>query len=383
MHVVVIGGGALGVAAAAAAHARGLDTTLVERSRPGAGTTSRGVGIVRENQWDPTNVRLVRRSIELLAAWEVGPWRYRRTGSATLVPPSLVGTLRALAKTQEELGVRIERLTPSDARRLPGFADAELSDVAEVLHHPDDGWGLPRLYAETTEFHARTQGLRVIYEDARLVSADGRSAVRAGDQTLRADVIVVAAGVWTRGVLRGAGLDAPLLAYRTQAMRLAQPDAHLLPIVHDLAQGCYHRPSWPGQMVVGDGTTTTPEDATDWRAEADEAFTESALRRVSRRFPQIAGARITAAWAGIEAATPDRLPLVGPHPERDDVWLLAGGNGHGFMRAPALGESVAAMLAGGAPPVDVSAFAPRRFAGRMGEPFAIREGGRFEGPPFK
>lgn len=378
MRLIVVGAGAWGAAVAVEARARGLDVTLVERDRPGGGTTSRGVGILRQGQWHPTNVRLVRRSLERMAALDLDPWRLHRTGSVVVVPEAQVARVRELVAMQEAHGVRVERLAPSEARLLPGMAPAALDDVALALHYPEDGWALPRMLAEAHVYHERLDGMRVVRGAARLAPGEGRVEVRVGDETLRADAVVVAAGVWTRDILRGAGLDAPLQAYRTQALRLRHPQAATLPIVHDLAQDCYLRPHWQGQMLVGDGTTTTPEDPADWRRDADPAFVASALARVQRRFPHLGAAEVAQSWAGIEAATPDRLPLVGPHPERPDVWLCAGGNGHGFMRGLALAESLVAMLAGEAPPVDVRAFDPARFAGRMSEPFRIRAGSAIE-----
>jgi glycine/D-amino acid oxidase-like deaminating enzyme len=39
--------------------------------------------------------------------------------------------------------------------------------------------------------------------------------------------------------------------------------------------------------------------------------------------------------------------LIDRHPERDNVWLVGGGSGHGFKHGPALGEYVAARIVEG------------------------------------
>jgi sarcosine oxidase subunit beta len=89
------------------------------------------------------------------------------------------------------------------------------------------------------------------------------------------------------------------------------------------------------------------------------------------------------AWAGLCTATPDGDPLLGPVGE--GVFVAAGWQGHGFMRAPAIGEIVAegvlASLDGReandpeSPWID--AFAPDRFDGD--EEFEIAEGMSVEG----
>ena len=39
--------------------------------------------------------------------------------------------------------------------------------------------------------------------------------------------------------------------------------------------------------------------------------------------------------------------LIDRHPERENVWLVGGGSGHGFKHGPAVGEYVAARILGG------------------------------------
>ncbi|HWH08855.1 MAG TPA: FAD-binding oxidoreductase, partial [Candidatus Thermoplasmatota archaeon] len=355
--------------------------TLVEAAAPRLLVPDPGAGLLGEGGWHPTGVRLVTRSLELLRAFsdrcaeEGVPFRLQATGSTTLVPEELVPHARALAALQRGAGADVREVPLEDVPGLPLHAGIDLDGVAAAFHYPRDAWGLPRLYAEVL-----ASALPVVRGAARLVVREGRASVQVDGEPLAADAVVVACGVHTRALLRGAGLDAPLQAYRTQAVRLVHPRAAAVPILHDAAQGCYLRPHAPGQMLVGDGTTTTPEDPLRWKADADAAFVEASLARVRRRFPFLADARPGDAWAGVDAATPDRLLLAGPHPDQPDVWLLAGGNGHGFMRAPAVGESLAATMLGQRPRVPLDAYDPGRFAGRMGMDFRIREGYALEGP---
>jgi sarcosine oxidase subunit beta len=58
--------------------------------------------------------------------------------------------------------------------------------------------------------------------------------------------------------------------------------------------------------------------------------------------------------------TPDFQPLIGPL--QPGLWIASGFSGHGFMMAPVVGRWLADWIAGGAPPTDLQAFAPDRFA---------------------
>lgn len=64
-----------------------------------------------------------------------------------------------------------------------------------------------------------------------------------------------------------------------------------------------------------------------------------------------------------------RAPLAGPLPDHDGVFVANGWQGHGFMRAPAVGERLAAEVLCGD---GITAFDPGRFDGT--EQFGIVEG---------
>lgn len=376
MRAVVLGAGVLGVAAACELQARGVDVTLVEAVGPGSGTSSRGAGLVAEGGWHPTSIRLVTRSLQILRAFaaDSAPFRLHEVGSTTLVPAHLAPAARAMARLQRDAGADVREVKPDDLPALPRHAGLDVSGVATALHYPRDAWALPRLYAEIRALLFEEAGGRRVKGAARLVQRDGRARAMVGDDALDADAVVVACGIHTRAILQGAGLDAPLRAYRTQAARLTHPRAHEAPILHDAVQGCYLRPHFNGQLVIGNGTTTMSEDPLRWKAEADEAFVRASLARVRARFPHLGDVAPGDAWAGLDAATPDRLLLAGRHPDLDRLWLLVGGNGHGFMRAPAAGESLAQTILGERPHVDLASYDPARFRGRLSEDFPIREG---------
>lgn len=382
--VVVVGSGVLGISAAWALQEAGAEVTVVEADAPGAGTSSRGAGLVCEGMWHPTSLRLVVRSrerLEALSEEDMGPFKLHRIGSTTLVPERLAEAARTLARHQAEAGAEVRVLDPSELRGLPRHESMRLDDVALAVHYPRDGWALPRLYCEVGSFVLEEMGARFVRARARLERGEGGWRVRAGDATLGADAVILAVGIHTRGLLREAGLDAPILPYRTQAMRFHHADAASVPMVHDVVQGFYLRPHWTGQLVAGNGTTTTPEDPDLWKREADEAFLDLTRRRIAHRFPRLASGKVMEGWAGLDAATPDRLLLAGRYPGEEGLWLLAGGNGHGFMRAPAAGESLAALVMGRKPPVDLGAYDPARFAGAP-TTFEIREGYSLESPSF-
>src|SRR5205823_8752402 len=70
--------------------------------------------------------------------------------------------------------------------------------------------------------------------------------------------------------------------------------------------------------------------------------------------------RVTHRWAGIFGLTQDFLPLVGPIPGHDGVWVAAGYSGHGNVLGLLCGELVAAAISGRDDDPLLELFAPAR-----------------------
>ncbi len=70
------------------------------------------------------------------------------------------------------------------------------------------------------------------------------------------------------------------------------------------------------------------------------------LRRAAEYLPGIGRLSAIRAWTGFRAATPDSLPLLGPAPDSERVWLATGHEGLGITTALASAMILAAHLAG-------------------------------------
>ncbi len=71
-------------------------------------------------------------------------------------------------------------------------------------------------------------------------------------------------------------------------------------------------------------------------------------------------AHIVRAWAGIEAYTPDDLPVIGKGGNEGIVHAF-GFSAHGFQLAPAVGAIVADLATGSEPILPIEAFKVSRF----------------------
>jgi glycine/D-amino acid oxidase-like deaminating enzyme len=84
------------------------------------------------------------------------------------------------------------------------------------------------------------------------------------------------------------------------------------------------------------------------------------VARALAYMPGLARLSAIRTWTGFRAATPDSLPLIGPHPELPGLYLATGHEGLGITTCLATAELLAALLAGRAPPIPAAPYLPAR-----------------------
>jgi glycine/D-amino acid oxidase-like deaminating enzyme len=84
------------------------------------------------------------------------------------------------------------------------------------------------------------------------------------------------------------------------------------------------------------------------------------LARAVAYLPGLARLSCIRVWTGLRAATPDGLPLIGPHPARSGVWVAGGHEGLGITTSLATGQLLAAQMLGHTPPIPVEPYLPAR-----------------------
>lgn len=374
--VAVVGGGAAGLSVAWHLSERGVRSlAVIERSGLAGGATGRGAGLLSHFCWDALDAALVRRSAELYSEWHrAGETEFRRTGQYVVAAAEAdAEALRPRVDVLRAAGIAVEDVHPREGARL--CPDWRWDDVVAAWYVPDDATLLPATFVRRLGRVLRDRGARVLEGtpvEALAVRGSAVEGLRTAGEVGRvaADVVVVATGVWTRALLQTADLDVPIKPYRTQLSFWAVPDALHLPPLHDVTADFY----WlrrEGLLAVGDGTEDRESDPDAFDPEPDPAFVASARDRLVHRCPAAAGAEFVRGWAHVCDATPDRHPLLGPY-GLEGLHLAVGFNGFGVMRAPAVGEAVAALVLGETPPIDVGRYAAARFDGFLD--FPIRQG---------
>lgn len=383
--VAVVGGGIVGMSAALALLRRGAGRVAVfEKEAPGSGSTARAAGIVSQLTWDATDAELVavsQRAYREAALRHPGRVHYEEDGLLWVAGQRQdADRMRERVARLRRAGVPVDEMTAAWARSR--WPDLRLEDAVELWYAPEDGRVYAPDYVALVSEEIRARGGE-IYRDEPVLRIE--VAGGAGGGGLRATGLVVAggrvssgqvlvaAGVWTRRLLLAShpALDIPLKPYRTQLAVVAPPGPVRVPVLHDVTLGFYWIPEGD-RLLFGDGTEERESDPDAYEERNDEDFLLSLADRLAARLQGGGEARFVRGWAGLTDATPDRRPLLGPHPGAEGLFLACGTNGFGVMRGPALGEAAAALVLGEDPGLDLRAFLPSRFPGWFD--FPVRQG---------
>ncbi len=86
------------------------------------------------------------------------------------------------------------------------------------------------------------------------------------------------------------------------------------------------------------------------------------LARSARYLPALGGLDAIRVWTGFRAATPDKLPLIGPATGDATLWLATGHEGLGITTSLATAELLACAFTGNKPAIAPEPYLPARFA---------------------
>jgi len=230
------------------------------------------------------------------------------------------------------------------ALRIEG---ARFERIGEAIYTPED-WRLePRLALAALRRELLTHGGRDLTGEA--VAAEAGSVFLKGGQSIEADIVVLACGFDSRSLAPELSILTPI---KGQLLRF--PDATVVdgPILRSLLG--YVVPSRDG-AVAG---ASMEEGVSDLSLSPDIA---DRLRVEAAWLSPGLGLAHANGFAGVRAASPDGLPLVGR--SSSGVWLAAGARRNGWLFAPLVAAVLSRAIAG-RPAADDAQFAPGRFSPR-------------------
>jgi glycine oxidase len=365
--ITVVGGGIIGCAAAYELAKAGCAVTLFERATPGAEASGAAAGLLAP-LGAPTGSALERLA---LASWRLYP--------------ELVDELR------ERTGIDVEYVTrgtiyplldAEDVRqaeaRVAGYLSSEFGieawDTAEVrAREPALATRVRGAMFVGADHWVNNQRLVVAYAQAavaagvvlrsgisvsRIIVEDGRThGVVADGDRWEADAVLLAAGAWTAALAASFGAGLRVEPARGQMVALLHVPPLLNHVVHSDDVYLVPRPS--GELLIG-ATVERVGFQRSVTAEGIAGLLAAAIGLV----PSIGALPIARTWYGFRPWAPDSLPILGPWPDVEGLWVATAHFRNGILLAPITARLMTDWMTTGAPGVDVDEFAPERFLTR-------------------
>ena len=261
---------------------------------------------------------------------------------------------------QREEGLSVEILTPKMVKERYPFIDT--SELKLATFCGKDGHANPHLANFGYAFAARRMGVDIYTHTEVLdviVEGGAVKGVVTRRGSFRCEIVVNAAGGWSREVGKMAGIDFPTTSYRHQIF-VTEPLEDFFPFMAISFDGnFYMRQTKHGQMIMGQGD---PNERPGINRRVTYSFLKSMAEKMTRIFPFLRNVRVIRQWSGCYNMSPDAQPIVGCSSDVDGFCYAVGFSGHGFMLAPAVGEALAeTILYGKSTHVDISHLRLERF----------------------
>ena len=413
IHVAVIGAGIVGASCAAWLQLKGMQVTLIERNAPGEATSFGNAGSLSPTAVTPVAVPGMIRQIP---GWLMDPLGPLRVDPAYLFKalPWLVkflklanrddmkrcaGALRPLlapvfdayapivarAEAQElikregivyvydseeaflaakpaeddrrKLGAILEDLTRPEIER---FAPELAPEFRWGTFAPENGYTinpsrLTKLLAESVADHAGTH-IRAEARDIKLRPGGVTiELLRDGQKDeVAADAVLVAAGAWSHFLAARVGDKVPLETQRGYHVTVANAGLTVNRMVNWVSRRVFTTPMEMGMRFAGTVEIAGLDTPPHWER-ADR------LLELGRKMYPSMNVSSISRWMGHRPCLPDSLPVIGASPRAPNVFY-AFGHGHiGMCSASGTARTVAELIAGETPQVDLSPFRADRF----------------------
>ena len=362
---IIIGAGIVGSACAAECAREGLSLAIVEAGIVGGGATAAGMGHLVVMDDSEAQFALTRYSQQL--------WDEISDELPREVEHDACGTIWIAADDEEMVEARRKERFYSDRGVKTEILDAHSLAEAEPnlrpglvggLRVPGDSVIYPPCAAQFFVDQATAKGAQLFLGAAvEAITADG---VRLRDGTsISAGLIVNSAGSSSPVLTRG-------LSVKKRKGHLVITDRYPNFVRHQLVELGYLKsahsltaesvafnvqPRQTGQLLIGSSRQFGVDDST-----VDTAILTQMLDRAVAYLPGLGKLSSLRTWTGFRAATPDKLPLIGPHTEHERLYLATGHEGLGITTSLATAKLLVAQIMNRETAIPVTPYLPARMA---------------------
>jgi len=361
--VVIVGAGIVGAACADEFARRGLRVAVVDRDVVGSGATAAGMGHIVVMDDSEAQFALTRYSQQL--------WQALRNELPAEVEYDQCGTIWVAADEEEMAEVRrkhdfyADRGVPTeilDAKRLKQSEPNLRDGLQGGLLVPEDAVLYPPCAARFLMQRAQQRGAELVLGASLSALGKGRVLLSDGLQ-LTAEIIVNAAGAWSAELTPGIDVKKRkghlVITDRYPAfLRHQLVELGYLKSAHSVASDSVAfnvQPRRTGQILIGSSRQFGAE-----HKEVDQQMIVRMLQRAQEYMPALGQLSAIRIWTGFRAATPDKLPLIGPWPGDPSLFLATGHEGLGITTSLATARILVDQITGANPEIPIEPYLPSR-----------------------
>jgi D-amino-acid dehydrogenase len=251
-------------------------------------------------------------------------------------------------------GLRVEPLTAEQLReRIPSLSPKVVGGfhVLDAGHCVNPG----RLVETFARSFVERQG-RLLIETVRDfdIGPDGPRAVITDQGRIDADVVIIAAGAWSRDLAKKLGSTIPLEAERGYHVMMPDAGIKLQSPVGFVEHNVILTPMEHGIRATGIAEFAALESPPNMR------LADVVLNVARSYIPALSDSGATR-WMGPRPSTPDYIPVIGRSPRFANVFYCFGHGHSGLGLGPVTGRLLSQIVAGKTPDFDPHPFRPDRF----------------------
>ena len=367
--LVIVGGGVVGTAVAYFAALSGISCTVLEKGAIGSGASNAASGVLSSSPGEGDYARLGRRSLQLFHEFaprlrdESGiDIELEECGELVLaLDEGDVISLQGLRRQLTALGADARWLEADDVTQMEPVLNPA---IVGAIYEPDVCRVNNQRLSDAMAIAASRNGAVINQgvEVTGLLMDEGRVAgVITSEGPVFAGNIVLAAGAWTGLMDRWLyGDESPSSAGQPMVKPVRGVNLNLRPKqggISSVIHGSWGLlvPRNDGSVIVG---ATVEEVGFDSRVTAGDLH--AILGLGTALVPSFTDADMNWALAGLRPGSADSVPVIGPLPEFENVYLASGHFRNGILLSLATGEAIADML-GGKSNDNLTSFSPSRF----------------------
>lgn len=415
MHILIIGGGAIGLCSAYYLRKAGHIVTILDDQPQNAeeGCSYGNAGMIVPSHFMPLatpsvigqGIRwlfrsdsplYIRPSMKLdLALWLLHFMRAAKTSKVEQAMPVLrdlgMGSRELFNRLTQDLGIDLGARGLSMLYRTPKYEKEELATAEEAnklgipvkvlkaseiqemepnmpldilggVHYPMDAHIEPGHFMHALRENVKAHGAKIFYNTTvnhieRKKKSKSISSVQTSKGEFTADGYVLAAGAWSSKLARKLSLSLPLQAGKGYSMTLNQPKYQLkVPAILCEAKVAItpmgETLRFAGTMEIG-GTNLN----------VDLKRVKGIIKSIPDYMPKVKMDWLEnlPVWAGLRPCSPDGLPYLGTTQKADNLIVAAGHAMMGISLSPITGKIVSEIVSGEDHSVDLTLLSPDRY----------------------